>query len=277
MADPSIIGILGTTEIGSAAAVLLHRAGFRVFLMGGLAGEEICRYHLSFGGARRHGEMTISGITGRYCPTGGEQHSSAGKPAESLAAVWKSGCLPVMGAEGGEKLLAAIDPAVLVLAGAAAAPFLSRCRAKIIGLLPRQVTGVDCQVLVDSREGFFAGNLYRSEEEIPENPLAGVFLKRPLEECRTPLAGFWKTARAAGEMIQFHETLGTVDEIAIRSPYNGQIWGLVPSGTPLAARSAVAHIFQGPPGPAYGRFSFHENAVAGGILAAVLQIIREAS
>ena len=66
----------------------------------------------------------------------------------------------------------------------------------------------------------------------------------------------------------------TLDNIQIKSPYNGQIWGLLHSGHIVAHHEPLASIFTGSFNDGYKYFDFQHKAVAGTILREVLQFIQ---
>ena len=55
------------------------------------------------------------------------------------------------------------------------------------------------------------------------------------------------------------------------APQDGQMWGLAHRGRFIPAKGNLALIYQGKPGEQYRHLGFRENAVAGGILQAMLQ------
>lgn len=74
--------------------------------------------------------------------------------------------------------------------------------------------------------------------------------------------------------MRYNEALGKVNDIEIRSPYDGQIWGICHSGRFMPARSRVAQIYQGPASDAYRDLGFREKAIARAMLEAVLSYRR---
>ena len=141
-----------------------------------------------------------------------------------------------------------------------------------IGLYPENTPGADCHIAVDSRPCHSLGAVYTPGTVLHEGlTIHPQFFNDPFMFCHTPIAGAWVAMKSIGGEVAENEPLGKIDDIEIRSPYAGQVWGLVHSGRLLEARSPVAMILQGESLDACFEIGYRERAVAGGVLEALLR------
>ncbi len=139
----------------------------------------------------------------------------------------------------------------------------------IIGLHPRHRLHDECHLVIESRLNYFTGESYTSAPI--ENPdFDKSLFRQPFEEVLSPLSGVFTTKRNIGEEVQRNEAIGKINQIEIRSPYQGQFWGLSHSGRMVNSKQPLALIYQGPVSTAYHFFDFRHRAVAGTALREVL-------
>lgn len=146
--------------------------------------------------------------------------------------------------------------------------------ATVLGCYPHHIPGIDCNIAVETRLNYRLGAIYYPEtQSISEEKADLHFFKIPFEYCSIPIEGVWIALKEIGETIRYNEALGKIDEVEIRCPYDGQIWGIAHSGKIYPQKTRITQIYTGPPTENFRHFSFRENAVAGGFLEAVLRIL----
>jgi hypothetical protein len=269
------IFIFGGNEIASAAATRLFKSGYDILMFIDPA-ETFLRYHLCLGDAFHLGQKTVEDITGVTLPEDILADIDTSAFTNPLAAtvhfVLKDRKIPVMNQDEFEEIAKILPPRVIINCQAEIkAPVSIDYAPLVIGLHPYHTPGVNCHMTVETRLIYFLGRVYSTNIPPPEIPIDINFFKDPFAYCRTPLEGVWLSLKAIGDEIRYNEPIGRIEEIEIRSPHDGQLWGLAHSGRFIPAKGNIALIYQGKPCDQYRQQGFQENAVAGGILQAVLQ------
>jgi hypothetical protein len=145
--------------------------------------------------------------------------------------------------------------------------------ALMIGLYPFHHVREDCHFVIETRLNYFLGTLF-SEDPKDQPPHENLFFKKAFEEIRSPLEGVFVAEKEIGDELRFSDTVGTIDNIKIKSPYNGQVWGLLHSGRIARKNEKLTHIFLGQNNEGYRHFDFRHKATAGAVLREVLQFIQ---
>jgi xanthine dehydrogenase accessory factor len=272
---PKTIFIFGGNEIASAAAARLFKSGYDVVMFSDPA-ETLLRYHLSLGDALHQGQKIVEDISGITLPEDVLADIDAAPYTNSLEAtlhfVLKDRKIPVINQDGFEEIAEMLPPQVIINCQTEVKTPVSIDRAPlVIGLYPHHNPGINCHVAVESRLTYYLGRIFSTNTSAPDEVLDIHFFKDPFVYCRTPVEGIWLSLKAIGDKIRYNEPIGKINDIEIRSPHDGQLWGLAHSGRIIAARDNVALIYQGKPSERYRYLGFRENAIAGGILQAILQ------
>lgn len=274
--DEQII-VLGGDALASAAAIKLFRAGFRIVMFASLEVSYL-RYHLSLGDALHVGRREVDGVVAIPLP---EEKLAAmnGRPyaeklAQTVTFVQKNRQIPVLDAREYEYFLQSESAHIVVdmRQHKMTAPELNidDCR-HMVGLYPFHKPGIDCHIAVETRLNYFLGRNYPPGFETPQRDIDSLFFNQPIVKCTTPIAGVWISSKSLGDAITVNEAVGKINEIEIRSPYAGQIWGLVHSGRFLDAKSDVASILEGSRVNEFRTLGFQDMAIAAGVLEAVLR------
>ncbi len=140
-----------------------------------------------------------------------------------------------------------------------------------IALHPGMEGELDYSFRIETQWNYRLGKEFRPESGEITDKFDLHFFKKPFSTVATPIAGTFVALKKIGDRVRTNEPLGTVDGIEIRSPYEGQIWGMFPAGRLISARAALALIYQGKSGDEYLDFGFDHRAVAGTVLKIVLQ------
>ncbi len=271
-----LICVIGGNEIASTIASTLFQSGFPVVISADEK-ENLLRHHLSFGDAIYQGSKTINSVTASLLSD--EQLAESPtlsieeKLKESIQFILQDRRLPLIHQLDLDWLLEALQPTVIVntITEPLEALSLISMAPLVIGLQTLHTPGKDCHLAISSANSWQLGEIVSPDNtaEPPSND--AHFFNDPFAYCHTPLEGLWVSTKSNGEMVSQNESLGKIDNIEIRSPFDGQIWGIARSGRFLAARSSVAMIFQGSGDDAYRKVGYRENAIANATLQAIMR------
>lgn len=142
----------------------------------------------------------------------------------------------------------------------------------VIGLYPFHQIEEECHVAIETRQNFWLGSVYTSKPlTIPD--FDHQLFKQPFQEVQTPIEGVFITRKEIGQIINHNEAFGKIDGVEIRSPYNGQIWGLFHSGRIIQAKESLALIYEGKKSDAFKHFGYQHITVAGTVLRECLNFL----
>jgi hypothetical protein len=268
--------IFGGNEFSSAIAISLFNCGFRPILS--LENDEIyLQHHLCFGDTIHHGGKIISGVESSILSEDllskfNETNFSA-QQISAIEYLKNDKKLPVINQINFNDVVELVQPNIIVMTGAKNKENIAMDKAKlVIGLYPEYIPREDCHFAIESRLNYCIGMKYSSKSDIyNKHDTDTHFFKNPFSECYTPIEGIWISLKEIGQKISYNEPLGKVNDIEIRSPYDGQIWGLSHSGKFVAQKSPVALIYEALPTIDYREFSFRDRIIAGSALELILQ------
>ncbi len=274
MSTPTKILICGGNEIASATAVKLQNCGFEV-LVAASEDENLLRYHLCLGDTLMQGQKILENATATVLADDLLGDPGQKDPAEKfLRAVYfafRDRSIPVIPLTDLSLARSAFAPQIIVnFYSPHLAPVSIDDAPLVVGTFPGHTPGSDCHVAVETRLSFHLGRIYSPSHNIPEDDSERIFFTNPFAYCKSPLGGVWLALKSIGEPVRYNEPLGRVDDIEIRSPHNGQIWGLTHSGKFIAPHCQIALIYLGAPGDHYRYLGFRETCIAGGVVEAVL-------
>lgn len=276
MQSENLILIYGGNELASAIAVKCFNSGFNTAMY--VNNDEVfLRHNLCFGDAIHHNIKTIENVTAETISEDLIQTDQDIAYLENMSNavrhIIKDRKIPVLHQLPFGDALKIIEPGVIINALYYPLPDHEHS-GKVIGLHPHHLPGKDCYLAIESRLSYRLGEIYHPQNQlILDDKPELQFFKDPFAVCNTPIEGVWLAQKEIGEKIEFNETLGKIDDVEIRSPYNGQLWGIVHSGKFYSAKSPVARIYLGLTTENFRYFGFYENAIAGGVLEAVLKIL----
>jgi xanthine dehydrogenase accessory factor len=273
--DPILI--CGGGEIASSIAIKLFRSGLNPVIYV-TENEIFLRHNLCLGDAVYQDQKTVGDITATTIPEDllniDKTNSYPEKINSALQHVVKDRKIPILHQISLEDALEIAKPKIIIHTLSQEDPPITTNDSSImIGCFPHHLPGKDLHFAIETRLNYRLGEIYTPEtEDVPDDRDEHQFFKNPFEICTTPIEGVWVTYKSIGEKIKYNEPLGKMDEIEIKSPYDGQIWGIVHSGKFYTAKTTIAKIYTGLPTENYRYFSFQENAIAGAALETVLRI-----
>lgn len=268
--------ICGGDETASAIALKLFNSGLNV-VMYVTADELFLRHNLCLGDAIFQNQKTVENATSITLPedlmASEENRNLPEKIKVAADHIIKDRKIPLLHQISIEQALKAISASIVINASPSGASELPGDSAHVIGFYPNHSPGKHCHLAIETRLNYRLGEIYHpGTQDISNLQSEQHFFKDPFSICSTPLEGIWVALKEIGEKINYNDPLGKINDIEIRSPYDGQIWGIAHSGKYYPAKTSIAKIYGGLPSENYRYFSFRENAIAGAALEAVLKI-----
>lgn len=214
--------ILGTNEIASAVAVMLHRGGYRVVLSHDPL-PPVIRRKMAFHDALFDDAVSVAGVPAQRADSGFEIRTGLGRVPGVV--VTELGLLDLI-------VLRSLD--ILVDARMQkylATPDLRRLARLTIGLGPGFCGGANCDVAIETRPDK-AGLII---EHGPSEPADGVSRRlgsRGGERfVRSEFSGPWKTAIEIGTRVFKDFVVGHLGNAPVRAPFDGILRGIARDGT----------------------------------------------
>jgi hypothetical protein len=269
--------VIGGGLFGSAITLSLNRAGIETVLVIDPA-EANLRRNLCFSDVTSTGRKEIQQVSAVLV----DENQLAENREESFPQAWKKTIdfhldnhnVPVFIHNEFPNFLDVLNPEVIVGAQEHISLELASDSAKlIIGLYPPYQMNSGCKFLIETRLNYFMGQILHTDPD--ENAdIEPRFFRQPFQQIHTPLEGVFITQKKLGDPITAGEPIGTIQDIEIRSPYEGQIWGLLHSGRFMHPKQAIALIYEGTPHPGFQYYDFGQLAVAGTVLREILYFLK---
>lgn len=261
--DRPLAIVVGATDVGSATAIALHRAGYGVALCEGVD-PAWTRRGMAFTDAWYVGSAELAGITAVFCSS-----------VRSIPTVLMRGELIAATTWSWSGVATALPPVVVVH---------TRSRDRLaddlraegpaerltIGIGPGFVAGKDVDLIVESAPGPSVGELIHRGPALPRSDVVpdmnGVGRERFVE---SPAGGRFVTQKRIGAAVAMGENLGAVGTTPVAAPLAGVLRGLTARGARVARGTRIAEIDpRGLPALCFG-IGDRPRAIAQGVLAAL--------
>jgi xanthine dehydrogenase accessory factor len=257
-----LVVLRGGGDLGTGAALRLHRAGCRIAILEAARPIAI-RRAVAFASAVYEGAIEVEGTTARLAHTD-----------DDLDPIWARGEIPVM-IDPAASLVARLHPEALIDAIMAKDNTGTRISAAsiVVALGPGFTVGVDCHAVVETNRGHNLGRVYyagRAQADTgTPGTIGGQDAKRAL---RAPAAGVFTALKKIGDRVATGEAIGRVGDTPVASQIDGVLRGVLPDGLAVAAEMKVADV--DPRGVIEHCFTVSDKswAVGGGVLEAVLRL-----
>jgi xanthine dehydrogenase accessory factor len=251
--------VKGTGEVASACARRLHLAGFSVLL----TERELpaSPAPASFAKALTEERVEMSGLTAIKIDT----------PVEAEA-VWRKEYVAVL-LDPEAKAQEELSPEIVVDARMASSNMGTRIDEApvVVGVGPGFEVGVDCGAVVGATPGVGLGwASYASGESVA--PTVGV---GGAATMISPAEGSLKTFRGSGQRVRKGEIVAEVNGKAIRSPVAGTIESLLPAGSEVTSGQSLGEILSSERPAPVAASPDSPAAISGGVLEAVLYLLRK--
>ena len=257
--DKATLLVRGAGELASAVILRLTVSGFKV-----IASEkekpECVRRAVCFAEAVYDGEKTVEGVTAKLA--GSENR---------VRDIINDGKVPIMVDPDGEYLKT--RPDILIDARMLKRDIdTSMDKAEIvIGLGPGFTVGQNCHAAVETKRGNDLGRVLYEGSPEPDTGIPGAVNGKSIERViRAAVSGIFKSSKRIGEQVKVGEEVGIISDRSVRCQINGVLRGLVRDGLSVSENQKIGDI--DPRGFRENCFKISDkaNAVAGGVLEAVL-------
>jgi xanthine dehydrogenase accessory factor len=264
-----LVAVKGGGDLASGVIHRLRRAGFSVVVTE-LACPTVLRRPVAFAEAVPLGEITVEGVTARRVSTLQEAHALLARHE-----------VPVLVDPTGASLLAAQPWALIEATLSKRNSGISLDDAPlVIALGPGYTAGKDVHAVVETQRGHNLGRVYwqgmaEADTGVPA-VIGGYGRERVL---RAPCAGTCVGTRLIGEMVDVGEQIAVVETVGATLPICAQIRGilrgLLRTGLPVTAGMKVGDIDPRAVREHCFTISDKSRAVAGGVLEALLTLVRD--
>jgi xanthine dehydrogenase accessory factor len=265
-----LVALKGAGDLATGVIHRLSRAGFAVMATE-LPQPTVLRRTVAFAEAVAMGEMTVEGITA----------CRASSPGEIQAALAR-GLVPLVVDPKGT-MLRQMQPRVLVEAT------LSKYNSGItmddaplvIALGPGYEAGKDVHAVIETNRGHNLGRVYLQGCAEPNTGVPGTIGGYGIERIlRAPCAGTLYGLRQIGDQVQEGETVAVVNaddsSMPITAAISGILRGLVRDGLPVSSGMKVGDIDPRAIREHCFTISDKSRAVGGGVLEAIMYLLRQA-
>lgn len=225
--------VLGTSEIASAVAVHLYRAGCHV-VMSHDSFPPVIRRRMAFHDALYGDEVSVDGISCKRADDGAQIFTALNR-TPSIQVTWLAltDLLPVAGFD---MLIDARMQKHRVT------PDLRRLAALTIGLGPGFSTSVNCDVAIETRpgrSGVVVRDGWTDAADGMASPLGGVGAER---FQYSQVAGRWHSAVEIGRRVFKGFVLGHLAGSPVRAPCDGIVRGIARDGVEVPAKVKLVEI-----------------------------------
>ncbi len=270
--EDTLIAVKGAGDLATGVIHRLVRSGFAVMATE-LAQPTVLRRTVAFAEAVALGEMTVEGVTARLVTSTEDIREAIGK-----------GIVPVVVDPDG-LVLKQMRPTVLVEAT------LSKYNSGVtmqdapivIALGPGYEAGKDVHAVIETNRGHNLGRVYLHGFAEPNTGVPGAIGGYAGERLlRAPCAGMLYGVRQIGDAVEAGETVAVVKEMEGTSEVTpviaaiaGILRGLVRDGLPVSTGMKVGDVDPRAVREHCFTISDKSRAIAGGVLEAVLYLLRQ--
>lgn len=291
-ADKPLAIIRGGGDLGTGAALRLHRAGWRV-LVAELLQPLVIRRAVALASAIYDGAIEVEGALGRRI--------HADQLEREAAACWTADQIPVV-VDPDRAAAAQLKPMVMIDAIMAKRNLDTHTGEApiVIALGPGFTAGVDCHAVIETQRGHNLGRVYYQGAAQPNTGTPGSLGGQDAPRVvRAPVAGIFYAQRKIGDRLKAGDIIGrviTVDVslsasaagrlaaidrdasqplgIVVKTKIEGVLRGVLHDGLKVTANAKIADV--DPRGEVEHCFTVSDKAwaVGGGVLEAVLYVGR---
>jgi len=265
-----LVALKGAGDLATGVIHRLSRAGFAVMATE-LPQPTVLRRTVAFAEAVALGEMTVEGITACRASSPGEIQAALARGLVPLAVDPKG------------TMLRQMQPRVLVEAT------LSKYNSGItmddaplvIALGPGYEAGKDVHAVIETNRGHNLGRVYLQGCAEPNTGVPGTIGGYGIERIlRAPCAGTLYGLRQIGDQVQEGETVAVVNaddsSMPITAAISGILRGLVRDGLPVSTGMKVGDVDPRAIREHCFTISDKSRAVGGGVLEAIIYLLRQA-
>lgn len=255
-----LVCVRGGGDLGSGAALRLHRAGMRV-VVSELPKPLAVRRTVAFAEALYAGEVEVEGVVGRKAESRVEIETAladrvipvVSDPELKLMEWLRFDCIV-----DARLLKQEIEP-------------LPEQHPFTIGLGPGFTVGVNCDAVVETSRGHSLGRVYWEGSSEPDSGIPeSVNGHREDRVLRAPVSGYFTGNVKIGDIVKQGTQLGTVAGIPVLAAFDGIVRGLVADQLPVTRGMKIGDLDPRLEPHMVKRVSDKSLAVGGGVLEAIL-------
>ena len=229
-----IVLVRGSGDVGSAVAVVLHRAGYGVAIHE-VAAPSAPRRGMAFADAVFDGACLLDGVRAVRVDEAGE-----------LAAVVAGGGVVAVTTASLDAILEALAPAVLVdarMRKRAVPESQLSLAALTIGLGPNVVAGETTHLAIETQWGDELGSVVRAGATRALGGEPRSFEGHGRDRfVYAPAAGVLRTGAAIAQAVRAGEVVATIGEEQLRAPLDGILRGLTHDGVAVERGTKVVEV-----------------------------------
>ncbi len=237
----------------------LNFAGFRVIALE-KEKPECVRRAVSFAEAVYDGEKSVEGVTAKRANSEGE-----------IDAILIMGNVPILVDPGGEFLTR--KTGILIDARMLKRDIDTKIDMAqiVIGLGPGFTVDQNCHAAVETNRGNDLGRVLYDGSTEPDTGVPGEMTGKTIERViRSPIAGIFRSSRDLGVQVKEGEEVGSVSQRSVKCMIDGVLRGLIRDGSNVRENQKIGDIDPRGERENCFRISDKANAVAGGVLEAVM-------
>lgn len=265
MLEDILVVVKGGGDLATGVAYRLHRAGMKVIVTE-LAQPTVIRRTVAFASAVFEGEVTVEGVVARRVEDG----------AQALALLPK-GIVPVL-----------IDPQAFVVQAVRPTVVVDAIMAKrntgtritdapvVVALGPGFTAGLDAHAVIETQRGHNLGRVILEGQAAPDTGIPGSVMGYTSERVvRSPGEGIFQGVKAIGDPVEAGEVVARVGDQPVLAPISGVLRGLLANGLTVKEGMKVGDV--DPRGVREYCFTISDKAraIGGGVLEAILYLLRE--
>jgi xanthine dehydrogenase accessory factor len=260
-----LVVVRGGGDLGSGTALRLWRAGFPVAILEQAAPIAV-RRTVSLSEAVYEGEVTVEEAVASLVKTPHDALSESAKRTIPVLVDPDMCSLPEL------QPFALVD-ATLAKRNTGLSIYLAPC---VVALGPGFTAGADCHAVVETNRGADLGRVIWRGRAEPNTGSPGNVAGRTVERVlRAPASGRLRALRSIGTLVKFGDGVAEVDGGQVVAPFDGLVRGLVRDGIWVQDGMKIGDIDPRPDPSLCLRVSDKSLAVAGGVLEAVLMMLKE--
>ena len=213
-----VIGIKGAGEMASAVAWRLYQARIQAIFMMETPDPLAVRREVSFCEAVHDGKQTVEGVA-----------AVRAVDVKQIPAIWQDGNIAVI-SDPEWQAISQINPDVVIDA-ILSKKNLGTARHEadlVVALGPGFSAGQDSHLVIETNRGHDLGRIISSGAAEPNTGVPGSIGGYGRERVlRAPLDGMFAARRRIGDLVKSGETIGTVDDHAVKAQIDGILRGLI--------------------------------------------------
>jgi xanthine dehydrogenase accessory factor len=281
MLEDILVVVKGGGDLATGVAHRLHRVGMKIIITE-LAQPTVIRRAVAFASAVFEGEVTVEGVVARRV-----------EDAAQALALWPEGMIPVLVDPDASVLrpepcpeqsrrvvegVRELEPSVVVDAITAKRNTGTRITDApvVVALGPGFTAGLDAHAVIETNRGHDLGRIILEGQAVPDTGIPGPVMGYASERVvRAPGGGVFRGIKAIGDRVEAGDVVARAGDQPVLAPISGVLRGLLADGLAVKEGMKVGDV--DPRGVREHCFTISDKAraIGGGVLEAILYLLRE--